>query len=174
MTHDTEFCVSWVTSNQFYYAPCLTCWALFGSLVPAMCNSRSCAQVHELPWGHWQIANNQEGTLSVFLTTYIYIYVYIYNIYNIYITYIYNGIHHYIPPYIYKVHKWRILRSSYSKLAFEPTTTEFCSNANWLSYQGIRSTCTQSQLCIVTQISSFVNNSDLISAIAFISVYKNI
>ena len=32
----------------------------------------SCAQVHELPWGNWQIGNNQEGTFSVFLTSYIY------------------------------------------------------------------------------------------------------
>ena len=34
----------------------------------------SCAKVHELPWGHWQmwIGNNRDGTLSVFLTTYIY------------------------------------------------------------------------------------------------------
>ena len=38
----------------------------------AMCNHTSCAQVHELPWGHWQIGNNREGTLCVFLTTYIY------------------------------------------------------------------------------------------------------
>ena len=35
-------------------------------------NRTSCAQVHELPWGHWQIGNNWEGTLCVFLTTYIY------------------------------------------------------------------------------------------------------
>ena len=61
-------CASWVTSSQFHYSPCLTCWALFGS----------CAQVHELPWGHWRIGNNREGTLSVFFTTYIYIYIYIY------------------------------------------------------------------------------------------------
>ena len=25
-----------------------------------------------LPWGHWRIGNNREGTLSVFLMTYIY------------------------------------------------------------------------------------------------------
>ena len=31
-------------------------WVLFGSLVPAMCNHTSSAQVHELP-------QNQEGTL---------------------------------------------------------------------------------------------------------------
>ena len=33
---------------------------------------------HGLPWGRWQIGNNREGTLSVFLTTYMYIYIYIY------------------------------------------------------------------------------------------------
>ena len=44
---------------------------IFSSLVPAMCNRTSCPQVHELPWGHWRIGNNREGTLSVFLTTYI-------------------------------------------------------------------------------------------------------
>ena len=31
------------------------------------------AQVHELPWDHWQIGNNREGTLSVFLTIYTYL-----------------------------------------------------------------------------------------------------
>ena len=46
---------------------------MFGSLVPAMCNHTSCAQVHELPWDHWRISNNREGTLSVFLTIYIYV-----------------------------------------------------------------------------------------------------
>ena len=67
--------VSWVTSNQFYSAPYLTCWASFGSSVPAMCNCISyikyhiCAQVHELPQGHWQIGTNLVGTLSVFWTT---------------------------------------------------------------------------------------------------------
>ena len=38
-------------------------------------NCTSCAQVHELPFGHWWIGNNQEGTLFVFLTTYIHIYI---------------------------------------------------------------------------------------------------
>ena len=78
-------CVSWVTSNQFYYTPCLTCWALFGSLVPAICNHTSCAQEHELPWGHWWIGNNQEGTLHiVFLTIYTYatLTIYMYTVYN--------------------------------------------------------------------------------------------
>ena len=40
-------CVSLITYDHLYYAPCLVCWALFGSLVPAMCNRPSCAQVHE-------------------------------------------------------------------------------------------------------------------------------
>ena len=32
-------------------------------------NHTSCAQVFELPWGHWRIGSNQEDTLSVVLTT---------------------------------------------------------------------------------------------------------
>ena len=30
-----------------------------------VCNRTSCGQVHELPWGHWRIDNNREGTLSL-------------------------------------------------------------------------------------------------------------
>ena len=37
------------------------CWALFGSLVLAMYNHISCAQVHELPQSH--CGDNPEGTL---------------------------------------------------------------------------------------------------------------
>ena len=33
-------------------------------------NRTSGAQVHELPWSHWRIGNNREGTLSDFLNTY--------------------------------------------------------------------------------------------------------
>ena len=36
-------------------------FALFGSLVPTMCNRTSCAQVHELPQSH--CGDNREGTL---------------------------------------------------------------------------------------------------------------
>ena len=36
----------------------------------------SCAQVHKLPWGHWWIVNNREGTLSVFFD-----YIYIIDVY---------------------------------------------------------------------------------------------
>ena len=42
------------------YAPCLACNALFGSLLPAMCNHKSCAQVHELSQSH--CGDNREGT----------------------------------------------------------------------------------------------------------------
>ena len=48
----------------------------------------------------------------------------------------------------YGIHHWRILLSSHRKLAwvrFEPTTTEFRSNA--LSYLAMSSTRTQDQLC---------------------------
>ena len=43
--------VSWVTTKQFYYAPYLTYWGFFGSLVPAICNCTShkpkCMDCHE-------------------------------------------------------------------------------------------------------------------------------
>ena len=55
-------CVSWITYNHLYYAPCLACWALFGSLVPAMCNRTSCAQLHEFPQSH--CGDKREGTFS--------------------------------------------------------------------------------------------------------------
>ena len=69
-------CVSWITYNHLYYAPSLACWALFGSLVPAICNSRSCTEVHGLPQHHF--GNNWEGTLFSGLHIYVYIYIYIY------------------------------------------------------------------------------------------------
>ena len=65
--------VSWITYDHLYYAPCLACWALFGSLVPTMCNCPSCAQVHELPQNH--CGDNPEGTLFSWLHIYIYIYI---------------------------------------------------------------------------------------------------
>ena len=58
-------CLSWITCDHLYYAPCLVFWALFGSLVPAMCNRTSCAQVHKLPQSH--CGDNQEGTLFLWL-----------------------------------------------------------------------------------------------------------
>ena len=53
--------MSWITYDHLYYAFCLACRALFGSLVPAMCNRTPCAQVHELPQSH--CGDNQEDTL---------------------------------------------------------------------------------------------------------------
>ena len=65
-------CVSLITYGHLYYAPCLACWALFGSLVPAMCNWTSCAQVHVLPRSH--CSDNQEGTLFSWLFSWLHIY----------------------------------------------------------------------------------------------------
>ena len=58
-------CMSWITYNHLSYFPCLACWALFGSLVPAMCNRISCAQVHKLPQNH--SGDNWQSTLIFWL-----------------------------------------------------------------------------------------------------------
>ena len=60
--------VSWITYNQLYYALCLVCWELSSSLVPAMYNRISCAQVHEFPQNH--CSENREGTLFLWLHIY--------------------------------------------------------------------------------------------------------
>ena len=39
-------CVSWITYDHLYCAPCLAFWALFGSLAPVRCSRTSCAQGH--------------------------------------------------------------------------------------------------------------------------------
>ena len=62
------FCVLWMTYDHLYYAHCLACRAIFGSLVPAMCNRTSYAQVHGLPQSHW--SDNREGTLFSWLNIY--------------------------------------------------------------------------------------------------------
>ena len=46
----------------------LDCWALFGSLVLAMCNRTSCSKGHELPQNH--CGDNLEGTLFSWLYMY--------------------------------------------------------------------------------------------------------
>ena len=61
-------CVPWITFVHYYCAPCFPFWALFGSLVPAMWNRRSCAEVHELPQSH--CGDNREGTLFPWLHIY--------------------------------------------------------------------------------------------------------
>ena len=76
-------CVSWITYDHFYYTPCLACWALFDSSVPAMCNRTSCTQVDELLQSHCTVMIT--GGHIVFMITYIHIYIYIY---------IYIYIHH--------------------------------------------------------------------------------
>ena len=80
------FCVSSITYDHLYYTPCLACWALFGPLVPAMCNRTSCAQVHELPQNH--CGDNWVAYCVHNIYIYIYIYIHIYIYVHIYI-YIY-------------------------------------------------------------------------------------
>ena len=74
------------------------------------------------------------------------------------------------------IHHWRAFRNSYRKLAwvgFEPHNYWIlfrCSN--WLSYQAMSSTCSQSQLCTATPISQFhvfVQCSCFISIFAIVS-----
>ena len=61
-------CVSWITYDHLYYAPCFASWALFSLWVSAMCNRTSCAQVLEVPQSH--CGDNWEGTLFSWLHTY--------------------------------------------------------------------------------------------------------
>ena len=58
-------CVSWITYYHKHFAPCFACRALFGSLVPAMWNRTSRAEVHELPQSH--CGDNREGTFFSWL-----------------------------------------------------------------------------------------------------------
>ena len=68
-SHRSKMVVSWITYDQLYYTPCFACWALFGSLVRAMCNHTLCAQVHQLPQSH--CGDNREGALFSWLHIYI-------------------------------------------------------------------------------------------------------
>ena len=52
-------CVSWITYDYLYYALCLASWALFDSLVPAMSNCTSWAEIHEMQQRH--CSDNQES-----------------------------------------------------------------------------------------------------------------
>ena len=79
----------------------------------------------------------------------------------------------YFSIHVYGIHQWRILRSSYRKLAwvgFEPTTTKFCSDA--LTKWAIRP-WVQMDLKVnfvqLLQFHFFVQRSHFISAIAFVS-----
>ena len=75
-------------------------------------------------------------------------------------------------PYVYGILHWRIFIVSYRKLAwvgFEPTTVEFRSGAltDWVIRPWVQ--LAVSQLCTATSISSFVQCSRFIWAIAFVS-----
>ena len=61
-------CVTWITFDHYYYAFCFACWAIFGSLVPAMWNRTSCVQVHEFRQSY--CGDNREGTLFPWLRIY--------------------------------------------------------------------------------------------------------
>ena len=84
--------------------------------------------------------------------------------------------------YIYGIHYWRILWSSYRKVAWvgewEIWTLDHWipfKRSNRLSYQAMSSTRTQGQLSSATSVSSICSVSDFISAFAFVSrhVYFN-
>ena len=69
--------VSCITYDQFYDTPFLACLALFGSLVPIMCNRTTCTQMHQLPRSH--CGGHPEGTLfiNVYNDTYLLMYTYL-------------------------------------------------------------------------------------------------
>ena len=88
-----EHSVSWVTSNQSYFAPWWTCWARFGLLVPpyTMCSS---AWVTKRSMMALVITGREgrEGRTHILSFDYMYffwLYTYIYYIYLYYICYIY-------------------------------------------------------------------------------------
>ena len=54
-------CVLWITDDHLYYPPSLDSRVLFCSLVPALWNRTSSAQVHDLPQIY--CGDNREGTL---------------------------------------------------------------------------------------------------------------
>ena len=74
--HLSYFCEIWVLCVVDHLWPLIlrslpSLLSTLFSLVPAMCNRTSCAQVHELPQTH--CGGNQEGTLLLWLHIYIYI-----------------------------------------------------------------------------------------------------
>ena len=84
-------CVSWIICDRLYYTPSLACWTLFGSLVPAMCNRKLCAQVHELLQSHCvdnrgsHCFHDNIYIKDIYIYIYIYLYIYIYIYIFIYI-----------------------------------------------------------------------------------------
>ena len=84
-------CVPWITYDHLYYAPCLACWALFGLLVPTMCNRTSCAKCMSCHKAIVVITGRAHDNIYIYILCIICIYVnmYIYTIYIYYIYYIY-------------------------------------------------------------------------------------
>ena len=72
----SALCVLWITYDNLYYTPCLSCRALFGLMVPAMCNSTL-----YMSYTSWLPQNH---------CIYIYIYIYIYILYTYIYIYIYT------------------------------------------------------------------------------------
>ena len=75
--------------------------------------------------------------------------------------------------YIYSIHHWRIFRSSYRKLAwvgFEPTTTEFRSDAvtDWAISPGVQ-LALRANFVQLLQFHLFIQCSRFISVFAFVS-----
>ena len=112
---------------------------------------------------HFLSLIQKQLSFTFYLSFLIYIYIYIY-------------------IYTYGIHHWRILWSSYRKLAWvgqwEIWTFDHWipfKRSNRLSYQAMTSTHTQSQLSSATSISSICSVSDFILAFAFVSchVYFN-
>ena len=112
---------------------------------------------------------------------YLYIYILRYIIYVLYIIifmlYIYYVINYnkYILTYIYiySIHHWRIFRSSYRKLAwvgFEPTTTEFRSDAvtDWAIRPWVQ-LALRANFVQLLQFHLFIQCSRFISVFAFVS-----
>ena len=75
--------------------------------------------------------------------------------------------------YIYGIHHWRILWSSYSKLAwvaFEPTNWILFRRSNGLSYQAMSSTRTRANFLqlpqfIICSVSGFISSIPLLSSV---------
>ena len=69
-SHRSKMGVIYIQSWKLmcHEVPCLACWVLFCSIVPAICNRTSYAEVYELPQNH--CGDNREGTLFSWLHIY--------------------------------------------------------------------------------------------------------
>ena len=115
--------------------------------------------------------------LYIYMRIYIciYIYIYIYICMDIYSAQQNIYIYIYIYIYLYGIHHWLILWSSYRKLdwmGFEPTTTEFRSDAlnDWAIRPRVE-LALRANFVQLFQFHLFVQCSHFISAFAFVSRY---